>query len=622
MKLTLLPLTFGALGLIGLSSDTFASQRHGDNIESLTVTGTRLQQNQLQTSTSMSRTQIERINPLNTLDLLKQIPNLLISRDGVAGRSHIAIRGGESNFTLVMIDGVTVNDPTNSSGGGFDFSQLDPAVIERIDVYRGGTSAIYGGEAVSGVIHFITRQSAANSLSVEAGSDKQQRGNLTLSTQSNQDLSALLSLSANQQQSSDFAEIQHQQALLKLGADTKNSEHQLLLSASNTDRLAFAEDSGGETFAIPREAESRDSKHALASWLSQFNSSDNLKWTSRISWTRTEEQTDNPGIAPGVIDGIPASLIESDYRKLDGEIYLNWQLSDTWSVLGGASGKKAIGENRGTLDFGFPMPVNFRLEQENYSAFMETSKRLDDLTLELGLRFDAPQSFNSELSSRLNLAWQLNSKTRLHAGYSEGYKLPSFFALAHPLVGNPELKPELSENSEIGIRVQGQSGYSVQMNLFYNKFEDLVDFDAELFTNVNRSEVHTSGIEWRGSGQLNEWLSASLDFAYLDIDVKDTDNHLRRRPKWSGGIQLNAQLDNFSITLSADSRGEFYDSSVPTGEILMNGYTEVALAAQWQLSEKLSLSLNLDNLLDKDFEQSVGFIDPGRQARAGIRYQM
>ncbi|WP_168171466.1 TonB-dependent receptor [Lacimicrobium sp. SS2-24] len=169
---------------------------------------------------------------------------------------------------------------------------------------------------------------------------------------------------------------------------------------------------------------------------------------------------------------------------------------------------------------------------------------------------------------------------------------------------------------------KGYKWFLTELSKFYNQFEDLVDFDAELFTNVNRSEVHTSGVEWRGSGQLNEWLSVSLDFAYLDIDVKDSVSHLRRRPKWSGGIQLVAQRDSINITLSADSRGDFYDSSIPTGEILLSGYTEVALAARWHLSNNLSFSLSLDNLLDKNFQQSVGFIDPGRQARAGIRYRL
>lgn len=621
MKSALLPLAFGALGLISFGTHTFAGQDQGRDIESLTVTGTRMQ-GQLQLSTSMSRAQIERINPMTALELLEGIPNLLISTDGVAGRSHLAIRGGESNFTLVMIDGVSVNDPTNSSGGGFDFSTLDPAVIERIDVYRGGTSAIYGGEAVSGVIHFITRQAADSSISAEAGSDRQRRGNLTLSAQDEQGLSALLSLSANQEQVSEFADLQHQQALIKLGADTQQSEHQLLLSASGTDRLAFAEDSGGELFALPREAESRDSKHWLASWRSQFDAVENRQWTARVSWTRTEEQTDNPGIAPGVTSGIPASLIASDYRKLDAEIYLDWQLSDSQSLLGGISGKNAIGENRGTLDFGSPMPVDFRLRQENYSAFVESSTTLNSFSLDLGVRFDAPQEFADELSSRVNLTWQLNSQTRLHSTYSEGYKLPSFFALAHPLVGNPDLQPELSRNTEVGVSVQGQSGYSMQMNLFYNRFRDLVTFDAERFININQAEVQTSGVEWRGSGQLTEWLSASVDIAYLDTDIKDSDSHLRRRPKWSGGIQLDAELDNLGLTLSVDSRDEFYDSSVPTGEILMGGYTEVALAARWQLNDNLNLTFNVDNLLDNDVQQSVGFVDPGRQVRAGFRYRL
>lgn len=623
MKLTFLPLiTVVAFYAISQGSYTLAGENQIISIESLTVTGTRLR-GQSQISSTIDRAQIERINPLNTVDLLRQIPNLLISTDGIAGRSHLAIRGGESNFTLVMIDGVPVNDPSNSSGGGFDFSQIDPAVIERIDVYQGGTSAIYGGEAVSGVIHFVTREAGSNSVAVEAGNGQQRRGNLTLSLPTGQQgANALISLSTNQQRASSFAELQHKQALLKIGVDARNSDHRLLLSASTTDRVAFAEDSGGDLFALPRESESRDSKHSLASWRSRIAIVDNQDLITRVSWTRIEERTDNPGIASGVIDGIPPSLVDSDYRKLDTEVYLNWALSQIQSLVGGISGYKAVGENRGTLDFGFPIPVGFTQRQESYSAFIESSTRLNELTLDLGLRFDAPQQFSDELSSRVNLTWQPGPQYRLHGSYSEGYKLPSFFALAHPLVGNPELKPELSKNAELGVRLQPQAGVGVQLNLFRNSFKDLVTFDAEKFTNVNADRVHTSGAEVGGSWQLTEWLDARMDITYLDTDIKGSDSHLRRRPNWFGGIQLDARFDDLLVTVSADSRGKFYDSSIPTGEVLLSGYSDVALAIQWQLSDDLSLTFNLDNVLDRDFQQSVGFVDPGLQVRAGFRLEL
>ncbi len=158
--------------------------------------------------------------------------------------------------------------------------------------------------------------------------------------------------------------------------------------------------------------------------------------------------------------------------------------------------------------------------------------------------------------------------------------------------------------------------------LFHNRYRDLVDFDPELFLSVNQSEVTASGVEWRGAGQLTPWLNLELDLTYLDTDIKNSDSRLRRRPRWHGGLHLHAGLGRLDLSLSADSRGSFYDSSVPTGPVTLGGYTDVSLAARWQLGPAISLSLNVDNLLDKSYESAVGFVDPGTQIRAGIRYQL
>ena len=113
-----------------------------------------------------------------------------------------------------------------------------------------------------------------------------------------------------------------------------------------------------------------------------------------------------------------------------------------------------------------------------------------------------------------------------------------------------------------------------------------------------------------------------MDATYLDTDIKGTDSQLRRRPRWSGGLHLQAELGAVAVAISADSRGEFHDSSVATGPVILDGYTDVSLAAQWQPSEKIQLSLNLDNVTGERSESSVGFMEPRRRARLGIRFHL
>ena len=118
---------------------------------------------------------IRSLNKRNLAELLKTVPGLLIEEQGgPGGLSAVSVRGGEANFTLVLVDGVPVNDPTNTRGGGFDFSNLDSALVERVEIVRGAQSAIYGSDALAGVINVITRRPVEGhrqQLRLEVGED-------------------------------------------------------------------------------------------------------------------------------------------------------------------------------------------------------------------------------------------------------------------------------------------------------------------------------------------------------------------------------------------------------------------------------------------------------------------
>ncbi|MDO6694567.1 TonB-dependent receptor [Aliiglaciecola sp. 3_MG-2023] len=607
-----------ALFSLSISSMTVLAQQ---NVEILQVTGTRMADNSSGSVASLSREQIDRINPASTLDLLQRIPNIMIAENGVAGGvSFVSVRGGESNFTLILIDGVAVNDSTNSRGGGFDFSQVNPQSIERIEVYRGGISAIYGGEAISGVIHIITREDAAPAINLEVGSDKQLNAGLNLSHKYDNGVSLLASLSSREREGSEFAIAKSQQGLFKAAFANAKQSHRLLVTYSDNENLSFAEDSGGEQYAMPLSAEQRNSEQ----WLLGLNNTFELNHSNAInlnlSWLNRQESSEHPGIAEGVQSGIPASTIDSEFTRSEIELFLNHQLNQTTTIVVGISARDSEGSNTGFLDYGFQLPVDFVLEQDSQSAFIEGKYGQDNYSIDLGIRYDDADNFDSETSIRFAGHYNLLEELSLFAVYNEGYKLPSFFALAHPLVGNSDLQPERSINKELGLQWDAESGH-ITLVLFENDFTDLVDFDAELFTNVNRSNVETSGVELSTSLELTTWLQFSVDVSYLDITVNGEQSQLRRRPQWFGGASLDARWENLTITIFADVRDEYLDSSIPTGLVELGGYAKYGVAANWQLSENLQTNLNIDNALAHNIQDSVGFENNDTNFRVGMTYQ-
>jgi vitamin B12 transporter len=138
-----------------------ALARNYTELEDVLVTGTFSQQSQITSTISvLNSPEIRALNKRTVAGLLKTMPGLLVEEGGgPGGLSVVSIRGAESNFTLVLLDGVPVSDPTNSRGGGYDFANLSTALVERIEVVRGAQSAIYGSDALAGVINIITRRS-------------------------------------------------------------------------------------------------------------------------------------------------------------------------------------------------------------------------------------------------------------------------------------------------------------------------------------------------------------------------------------------------------------------------------------------------------------------------------
>ncbi|WJG09186.1 TonB-dependent receptor [Aliiglaciecola sp. LCG003] len=589
-------------------------------IETLQVTGTRIAKQSQGSYSSLSRSQIEAFNPASTLDLLRRIPNIIIAENGAAGGiPFVSLRGGESNFTLVLIDGVAVNDPTNSRGGGFDFNQINPSAIDRIEVYRGGISAVYGGEAISGVIHIVTRSSAPQSIGVEFGTDEQLNASGTFSTSLDNGVDLLASVSSRKRKSSDFASIDTQQGLFKLGFDTEKVSNELLITFSNSDNVGFAEDSGGEEYALPQIAETRDSEQWLVGLRHVYALSDKTSLSGNLSWLNRQESSNSPGIAEGVLSGVPASMVDSEFERFEVEVFAKHQLNQSTTLVFGVNGRNAEGRNDGSIDFGFPLPVDFVLQQDTRSAFAEAQYEQANYTLDMGLRYDKSDNFDSETSLRIGADYAVSETIQLFAVYNEGFKLPSFFALAHPLIGNADLKPERSENAEVGMKVASQDS---QFSILYfdNHYSDLVDFDAELFTSVNRSSVDATGIELSAFGKINQWLSLSADVTYTELEVDDGPSQLRRRPKWFGGVALDGSWDTVTLSLFADFRDKYLDSSIATGLVELGGYAKYGLSGQWQVTEQLTTSFNIENLLAKEYQESVGFVNDEANMRIGMQY--
>ncbi len=618
--------------LTGITLFFVLSSANADNktLDSVVVTASRLEQPADKLSHTIeiiTREQIERLWAASAVEVLRQIPGTnVIQQGGRGGVSSILLRGGEPNFTVVLIDGVQVNDPTNTRGGSYDIGGLEQAQIGRVETIFGAMSPVYGSDALSGVVHFITRGADSGSdVSVAAGTQGYgSASGFYGGSLANIDV-GLGAYVTDDDGAVDGASYQGSGLNGKFstkfaGAGTAG----LSLGYQQTDSTSFPEDSGGPELAVIRELDTRDVHEARAGLNVGYVFAGRWKTNFWASIYSREEDYASPGIAPGVFDGVPPNAADTDFDRKQLRASVGTEFPGNISALIGAEWQNENGKSAGFIDFGFPVPTDFELDRDTISAFAEASMELSSFVLQGGIRWDDPDAISSVVTGRLGLLYRFSDDlTELRANWGEGFKAPSFFALGHPIVGNPDLVSETGDSVDIGIKRRFQhSNGSFEFVVFRNEYKDLIDFDPDLFVSVNRDTVVTKGAEAAVEYAPLDQLNIRAHLTYLDTEVKDDDTILRGRPKWRGGAVIDWELrPNWRWVTSALALDEFYESSVPTGGVWLDGYFRVDTSLTWQATEALSVGLAIDNLFDKEYQEAVGFPAVGIRGRVGARYR-
>ena len=600
-------------------------------LENVLVTGTYAPTPVADLSSSLAVLEEDFIRSLNkrsVVDVLRTVPGLLIEEQGGAGGlTAVSIRGGESNFTVVLVDGVQLNDPTNTRGGSFDFSNLDVANIERIEVVRGPQSAVYGSDALAGVINIITRRPSdkhQQNIAAELGENDYEHFTLGASGA----FGALgYSLQATRRDSGEQVEgSTRENDEFNLGLNwTPAERHALSFNYRYLDgeRTSFPEQSGGPEFAVSRELDHNayEDNTLAAAWRWQLMAN----WQSDLGFNRFEHSEDyfSPGIYP--FFEVPAQVSTTEFTRDQVRWVNSLEFGDGIHVAAGADYRREDGDSQGELDFGFfQLPTDFQLDRRTTGLFIDGHTRpVAPLLLQASIRYDDPDDFDSETTVKLGAKYDLSNSWSLSGNWGEAFKLPSFFALGHALVGNPELRPETADSWDVGLNWAAFDGLQLGAHYFSNEYSDLIDFDPELFINVNRKEVDTTGVEFEADWAATATLQLVGHATYTDIDVKDDAAPLGGRPDWAAGATALWQVSpNWRSVLDYQWIGEQYASSMHSGESVtetLDDYHLLDLSVAWQMLRWASVELAVDNLLDEDYHNAVGFPGPGRTVRVALR---
>ncbi|MEM6795471.1 MAG: TonB-dependent receptor [Acidobacteriota bacterium] len=561
--------------------------------------------------TVIDREEIERRGKDTVLELLRSVPGLEVAQTGGPGKTtSVFIRGGNSNHTLVVIDGVRVNGNTT---GAFDFANLTPDNLERIEVLRGPQGVLYGSEAVTGVISIRTRTGEG-------------------------ELQGYASGAVGSAEYSRFA------AGVSGASSSGAVRYSVAASRVATDGVSAASEEAGNTEDDPW------TNLAISGQLETPFWGDG---TLSLAVRHTEGDTDIDGFTFGVgpSDDLNA---EQERENTVATLRLEKKITEGWTQtlvvarsddrLTGIDPDNPFGNfniegvnttartqadltvhERGLLSIGYQVE---KREAENVgsfdeslylrSAFAETLWSLGERSsVSVGVRYDDHSVFGDETTYRVAASLGMARGFRFHGSLGTGFKAPTFNDLYFPGFGNLDLRPETSRGFDAGFEWRAaQDDWTIDLTYFDNEIEDLILFTFPAgFVNV--AEAETSGFELSLAWQPSESFELRASHTLTETEDLATGLQLARRPEnrttldvfFEPAPRLRATASLIAISDRIDSDGSEMDD-----------YERVDLSVDYRLNERFRPFARIENLFDQDFAEIPGFTSPGATFVVGLNF--
>lgn len=554
-------------------------------------------------------------------DILRTLPSVTIARNGgVGAQSSVFIRGGDSSQTLVLIDGVRINDPS-SPNAAFDFGALLTGNISRVEVLRGPNSVIWGSQAIGGVVNIQTRE-PTESFAVSARAEYGYQD--TTNVQANvSGTSGILSGSIG-------------------GGLYRTSGISALMGGSERDGYRNATANGKLKIALGDNI-SLDFRGYYNRGEVQFDSTFPLS-PNALPESDNEQFLGYVGLNARLLDGrltnrLSYSRTDISRKGSDPVRPINFNVNDIKAVLDRF-------EYHGAFDVVDAAKLVFGLEYERSfaSTFFPASgpgtvpdrartdvvsgfgqlilKPVRGLTLTGGIRYDDYSDYGGQTTFGANLAYTPNNgQTLIRGTYAEGFRAPTLTEALLPF-GNAALKPETAKSYDIGIEQSLLDGKILASATYFRRnSRNLITFSFATFQSENIAKARGEGAEFGLVLRPTSRLNVAANFSFVEATSRSADtfgNRLARRPQENVSLSADWQTPfGLSIGTTVTLTGDAFDNLANTRRL--DGYALVALRAAYEVNEQIELFSRVENLGDENYETAAGFNSLGRTAYIGAR---
>ncbi|MFN8094465.1 MAG: TonB-dependent receptor [Vicinamibacteria bacterium] len=564
-------------------------------------------------------------------DALRDVSGVnLVSNGGRAGVTNAWIRGADPNFTLVLLDGVPLNDSTELQGGAVNFEEAPAALLDRVEVVRGPLTSFYGTSSLSGVVQLFSPRGGPGPVraaaGAEAGDASLRRGFGRVSGPAGAGgWSAGASYDAEEHRVADdrFRQLDgFGTADVVLAADARLALSGRLAAGEQDD---YPDSSGGPVYGS---GETRHTEHDDLAASARLTLGGEPSATQQIflGVSRRALERTSPAVPPLV----PESAESTTFTRLRAAWTRPFARGARTTLDGGVTAEGEWGRNRSVLQLppalGGDVPGDYDRSRGSGGAFAAVRHERGAVRLEAALRADVASGDSLQLHPHAGVVWRPGrGATRIHVSAGRASKLPSFFALASPpaLGGNPALRPERTLGGEAGVdRALSGGRLELGASYFLHEYRDLVDFDFDQFLHVNRARVRTQGAELAIAWKPHPSLDVAAQATY--VDARDLSGApLLFEPRWIGSGRITWRPAD-RLVLRADLRAvsRYLDRQYPVPDRdAVDGRGLLGAAVSWRAAGGLRLRARADNLTDRAYETQIGFPGPGRSIWAGVGWE-